>query len=110
MPNHIQAVNSLNSLVNSSRLSWLVIDHTLANVRKLSQELNETVTAYNLLANSTDNIIILTDSSGAHLGIELLIHMHQALTDVADVIPKKPYAIAMSSPWMDYLDDPSIIW
>lgn len=110
MPNHIQAVNSLNNLVNSSRLSWLVIDHTLANVKKLSQELNETVTAYNLLANSTDNIIILTDSSGAHLGIELLIHMQQALTDVADVVSKKPYAIAMSSPWMDYLDDTSIIW
>lgn len=109
-PNHIDAVNSMNDMLNNSRVSWLVIDYTLTNVAKWPQQLQEAVVTYNSLVNSSDNIIVFTDSNGAHLGVELLIHMHQPFANVDAINPKKPMALAMSSPWMDFLDNPAIIW
>lgn len=69
--------------VGNRRLSILWLDYTLTDKAKFPQQLKETVLVYNKLQQSCDNIILLGDSAGGHLILNLVRHSkHEAVDNV----------------------------
>lgn len=111
MPNHVEAAYRIINGVNNPRFSLLLFDFTLSMEKKWPYQLQEMVALYKELMKTSSNIIIFTDSSGAHLGMELYIHMHQPFPGV-DEIPANDAGkgLAMSSPWSDFSGANTLIW
>lgn len=111
LPYHAAALDQILSTINVPRLSWLSVDYTLTMYKKYPQQLRELVAVYTELLKTTDNIIIVSDSSGAHEAVELLIHMQSPFPTI-DPVPENnaTKALLMASPWMDYSGYSDIIW
>lgn len=102
-PQFLRVLEEIYEGVNSPNLSILMLDYTLTENEKFPYQLKEAAAVYNALLTTTSNIILLGDSSGAHLAIELLAHMRRPFPTV----PKLPLntavkALAALSPWVDW--------
>lgn len=112
IPSQTGMLYDLIKKIDNPRLSLMVLDYTLATERSYPYQLNETVLVYNELLKSSSNIVIFTDSSGAQLGLQFLLHQ----ANPYPLLPKVPVnnattGLAMSSPWSDYSGkENSFIW
>lgn len=111
LASHSAGIDQLYKTLPLTRLSWLSVDYTLTMYKKYPQQLREFAAVYTKLLETTDNIILVTDSSGAHEALELLIHMQNPFVTV-DPVPANnaTKAILMSSPWTDNGGYYDILW
>lgn len=83
--------------VKSDKLSVLALDYSIApREATWPVPLQQTVSAYNELRKSSDNIIIAGDSAGGHLCLALLRHIKYPYDDVSEVATKPEGLIALS--------------
>lgn len=103
IPSQTGMLYDLIKKINNPRLSLMVLDYTLGTERPYPYQLNETILLYNELLKSSSNIIIFTDSSGAHLGLQFLLHQANPYPSLPKVpVNNATTGLAMSSPWSDY--------
>lgn len=103
IPSQTGMLYDLIKKIDNPRLSLMVLDYTLATERSYPYQLNEMILLYNELLKSSSNIIIFTDSSGAQLGLQFLLHQANPYPSLPKVpVNNATTGLAMSSPWSDY--------
>lgn len=91
--------------LSNDRLSCVWLDYSLSNEDYWPAPLQQTVQVYNELRKSSNNIIAIGDSAGAHAMIQTARHSKYPYPGV-DPIDSLPEAIALLSPAPDWdLDD-----
>lgn len=70
---------------------------------RFEEQLNHAVAGWNYLCTTMDdtNLVIAGDSTGATLGLSLLLHIAHPSPDVEAVDRRKPIAALFASPWTD---------
>lgn len=86
----------------SLRLSIVWLDYTLSSTAPFPQQLIEAANTYSAVQASSDNIILIGDSAGGNLAVNLMRHIHTPFDRVPPVLrPKsKPVAALLISPWL----------
>lgn len=85
------------------RLSVAWLDYTVSFDAPLPAQINEAVASYYELKKTSKNIILLGDSAGADLSMNLMRHIHSPLPNVRSIEgPKiKPTSALLISPWVE---------
>lgn len=94
--------------VNNPRLSILMLDYSTAPKNQYPSQLQEAVSLYRQLTvvDQCTNIILLGDSSGGNLALELIAHYHYIHPDIVpltDSVP--PSALILISPWVNLVPE-----
>lgn len=90
------------------RLSVAWLDYTLSSDSPLPTQISEAVASYNALKKTSKNLILLGDSAGGELCINLLRHIHRPLPGVRPLVGRKvkPTSTLLISPWVEHGVDP----
>lgn len=86
------------------RLSILILDYSLAPEMQYPQQLCEAALLYKSLVDTEgcSNIMLIGDSAGGNLAIELLAHIHHHHPDAVQIdAPILPHAAVIMSPWVN---------
>lgn len=92
------------NLVNCARLSILILDYSLAPESQYPQQLCEAAHLYESLTDQEEctNIMLLGDSAGGNLVIQLLAHLHHKHPDAVQIRSEvRPNAAVILSPWVN---------
>lgn len=103
MPLQASTLMALHRLVPKSlRLSIVWLDYTVSTVEPFPQQLIEAANTYSAVQASCNNIILIGDSAGGNLAVNLMRHIHTPFDRVPPVLhpENKPTAALLVSPWL----------
>lgn len=105
LPTHAQLMSELYlRIAPEYRLSVAWLNYTVSSDSAYPTQVSEAVASYNALKKTSKNIILLGDSAGGDLSINLLRHIHSPLPGVRPIEgPKlKPTSALLISPWLEH--------
>lgn len=102
LPYYATLLESLYKAVGNERLSILWLDYSLTPGHAYPAQLQQAIEAYNALAQSSNNIIAVGDSAGAHLTLQMSRTLQHVPTPaITSPIARKPECLALISPWVN---------
>lgn len=103
-PNHANLLTLIYlNLPAGHRLSIAWLDYTLSVDSPFPQQISEAASAYNVLSKTSNNILLMGDSAGANLCINLMRHIKRTLPGVPPIAEPKirPSGAVLISPWVE---------
>lgn len=103
-PNHSKLLSLIFlNLPASHRLSIVWLDYTLSVDAPFPKQITEASSAYNVLSKTSNNILLMGDSAGSNLCINLMRHIKRTLPGVPPIAEPKirPSGAVLISPWVE---------